>query len=198
MPLPETLQRLEELIREHGLDRSAIFDPQVLAAKTALPESTVRHLLEGSTPPADTVNERVCARMKALSNAYLARTGKRMADLAAEISARTGVSDVWARSVCDGKKTPNIQLLHHLVGFFGVDGESFFTVPAEEGLNRALLATLAAHERTADHLVSVFPHRDDIRGIALRQAHDLPEERWKVLNATLEALLEIDDKEGRP
>ncbi len=55
----------------------------------------------------------------------------------------TGVSDVWARAVCDGKKTPNVELPHHLVGFFGVDGgESFFTAPADEALDRVLLSVV--------------------------------------------------------
>ncbi|MDQ1018908.1 hypothetical protein [Streptomyces afghaniensis] len=195
--LPQTLQRLDELISERGLNRSEILDPQALAAKTALPESTVRQLLAGGAPLFDTVNERVCSRMKALSDAYLTRTGKRMADLAAEVSERLGISDVWARSVCDGKKVPNVELLHHLVQFFGVDGgESFFTVPADEVLNRVLLTSLDAHE--SDHPATAAPGYDDVRGIALRQALDLSEDRWKVLNATLAALLETDDKEGRP
>jgi transcriptional regulator with XRE-family HTH domain len=197
--LPQTLQRLDELIGERHLNRSDILDPHALAAKTALSESTVRHLLEGGAPLADTVNERVCSRMKALSDAYLTRTGKRMADLAAEVSDRLGISDVWARSVCDGKKMPNVELLHHLVRFFGVDGgESFFTAPADQALNRVLLTILDAHESASDHPVTAAPGYDDVRGIALRQAMDLSEDRWKVLNATLAALLETDDKEGHP
>ncbi len=36
---------------------------------------------------------------------------------------------------------------------------------------------------------------DDVRGIALRQARDLPPERWNVLTATLQALLKLDDED---
>ncbi|MGW8065211.1 hypothetical protein ACVV2G_23825 [Streptomyces ziwulingensis] len=115
--LARTVRRLDRAIDEQGLARSESLNPSVLAAGTALPESVVRHLLAGREPPDDTVNERVCGRIKALSDAYLRRHGKILKDLAAEVSARTGISDVWARAVCDGKKTPNVELLHHLVGF---------------------------------------------------------------------------------
>ncbi|MFE9533211.1 hypothetical protein [Streptomyces sp. NPDC006691] len=36
----------------------------------------------------------------------------------------------------------------------------------------------------------------DVRGIALHQAHGLPQERWNVLTATLQALLRLDDEDG--
>ncbi|MGI5275179.1 hypothetical protein [Streptomyces rochei] len=138
--LARTLGRLDKAVAEQGLVHSDFVDPPALAARTALPESVVRDLLEGRRPPDDTVNARVCARIKALSDAYLRRHGKVMRDLAAEVSARTGISEVWARAVCDGRKVPNVALLHHLVGFFGVEGgESFFTAPADEALDRVLL-----------------------------------------------------------
>jgi antitoxin component HigA of HigAB toxin-antitoxin module len=137
--LARTVRRLDRAIEERGLTRAQFLDPPVLAATTALPESVVRELLAGGRPPDDTVNERVRARIKALSDAHLRRHGTIMRDLAAEVSARTGISDVWARAVCDGRKTPNVELLHHLVGFFGVEGgESFFTAPADEALARVL------------------------------------------------------------
>ncbi|MFD0319352.1 hypothetical protein [Streptomyces flavalbus] len=48
----------------------------------------------------------------------------------------------------------------------------------------------------ADPLATaVLAGYSDVRGVALRKAGRLPPERWKVLNATLEALLELDDSE---
>ncbi|WP_314252279.1 hypothetical protein [Streptomyces sp. DSM 40907] len=202
--LPETLESLETLIRQQSLNRSELLDPQELAVRTALPEEAVRILLQGGEPPADTVNERVRARISSLADAHLARTGERMSDLAGRISRLLGVSGFWARQVCTGEKTPSVDFLHGLVGFFGVDGgEAFFTVPASEALNRALLPVLAsltpapegAHAAVTPP-AGVRSGHDDVRGIALRQARDLPEERWHVLNATLNALLELDKHEG--
>ncbi|WP_308299867.1 hypothetical protein [Streptomyces sp. CJ_13] len=201
--LQVTLERLEVLIRERRLKRSDLPSPGELAARTALPEDTVRTLLQGGEPAADTVNERVRERVKALADGYLARTGKRMSDLSGSISRELGVSAFWARQVCSGEKVPSVEFLHGLVGFFGVGGsEAFFTAPAPEALNRALLPILSALQPTpegledsSDPLTAARLEYDDVRGIALRRARDLPPERWSVLNATLKALLELDESE---
>ncbi|MEV7521956.1 hypothetical protein [Streptomyces sp. NPDC091371] len=202
--LPETLDRLEALIRERRLERSELLDPEELAARTALPEETIRTLLQGGEPPADTVNDRVRARISTLADAYLARTGVRMSELAGRISRQSGVSGFWARQVCSGEKVPSVEFLHALVDFFDVaGGEAFFTVPPAEALNRALLPLLASLQPAqaalpsgAGPLAAVRSEHGDIRGLALRRAHDLPEERWHVLSATLNALLELDEREG--
>lgn len=198
-----TLERLQGFTRERKVTWSELLNPKELAAKTGLSEDTVRTLLRGGEPPADTVNERVRERVTVLANGYLARTGKRMSDLAGNISRELGVSAFWARQVCSGEKVPSVEFLHGLVGFFGVGGgEAFFTAPAPEALNRALLPILAALEsapegleHTIDPLVAMSLEYDDVRGIALRRARDLPPDRWSVLNATLKALLELDERE---
>ncbi|MFI0141834.1 hypothetical protein [Streptomyces luteogriseus] len=191
-------------MEEKGLKRSELLNPQELAAKTFLPEDTVRSLLEGSIPPADTVNDRVRARIKAMADDYLTRTGTRMAGLASSISRQLGVSAFWARQVCTGDKVPSVELLHGLVSFFKVEGgEAVFTAEAPEALNRALLPLLARLQpspgasASSEPLTVAWPGHDDVRGIALRQAQNLPPERWNVLNATLKALLDLDDKENQ-
>ncbi|MBK3564468.1 hypothetical protein [Streptomyces sp. MBT62] len=204
LPLPETLRRLDALIHARGLKPSDLLKPADLASRTALPESTVRVLLRGGNPPADSVNDRVRARVQALSQAYLARTGQRMADLAGRISRELGVSTVWARQVCSGDKMPSVELLHGLVAVFSVNGgEAFFTASAPEALNRVLLAILAEHEplpeesqTTFSPLSGLYTEFTDVRAVALRQALDLPEQQWRVLNATLTALLKDDESEG--
>ncbi|MEV6404106.1 hypothetical protein AB0M58_14325 [Streptomyces bobili] len=205
--LSETLERIDALIKQQDLKRSDLLNPKNLAAMTALPESTVRALLRAKTPPNDTVNERVRARIKALSDAHLVRSGKPMSDLVGRISGQLGVSGVWARQVCSGDKVPSVELLHGLVEFFQVQGgEAFFTAPAPDALNRALLDILARHQQEPersetvpnppDPLAPVQKAFDDVRSIALRQARELPPERWNVLNATLTALLRLDESEG--
>ncbi|MFF2205199.1 hypothetical protein [Streptomyces sp. NPDC058145] len=202
-PLRTTLERLEALIGERGLKRSDLFTVQTLAGATALPESVVRTILQGGAPPADTVNERVRTRIKALADARMARTGERMSELAGTIAQQLGVSAFWARQVCSGTKVPSIELLHGLVDVFGVQaGETFFTAPPAEALNRALLPILAALDPTQDGQdlratsgTKTPAELADVRGIALRQAMDLPKERWNVLEATLKALLEVDERD---
>ncbi|MFJ6901531.1 hypothetical protein [Streptomyces hokutonensis] len=204
LSLPETLRRLDVLIREWGLKRSDLLKPADLASKAALSESTVRVLLRGGNPPAESVNDRVRSRIQALSQAYMARNGQRMADLAGRISQQLGVSTVWARQVCSGDKTPSVELLHGLADFFRVKGaETFFTVPAPEALNRVLLTILTEQEQlpggaqtASSSLSGLYAEFSDVRAIALRQARDLPEHQWRVLNATLTALLQDDESEG--
>ncbi|MET7289957.1 hypothetical protein [Streptomyces sp. NPDC005573] len=194
-PLPETLERLAALIRERGLDRADVLDPGGLAARTALPEGTVRTLLAGGAPPADTVNDRARTRINVVAAAYLATTGGRMSDLAAELHTRLGVSEVWARQVCDGKKVPNLELLHGLVKFFGVDGgESFFTAPAEDALNQALLPALRTLE--TDPLQALMD-RCGVRGTDLR-AHGAPSRRQleRLVEGVLRSVLPDGPDEG--
>ena len=149
--LPETLRRLGTLAEEQGLTRSDLLDPRELAARTALPESTVRILLSGGATPADKVNDRVRARLRTLADAHLARTGGRMSDLAADVREHLGVSEYWARQVCAGKKVPSVEFLHGLVEFFGVEGgEAFFTAPAADALERVLLPALRTLERRSE------------------------------------------------
>lgn len=200
--LRETLRRLDALVEERGSSRRELLDVPGLARRTLLPEQAVRTLLDGGTLPADTVNERVRARIRALTDAHLARTGERMSDLAGSVSRRLGISAYWARQVCAGDKMPSVELLHGLVGFFRVEGgEAAFTAEASESLNRALLPLLARPEPSPGPATAAAPtavggpEHDDVRGIALRRARDLPPERWAVLNATLNALLELDNQE---
>ncbi|WP_217251558.1 hypothetical protein [Streptomyces sp. AC602_WCS936] len=165
-PLHETLERLEALIMEHGLDRTDLFDPAKLAAQTALPEDAVRVLLAGGSLPADTVNDRVRARISTLATGYLQATGRRMSDLVSELHLRLGVSEIWARQICDGKKVPNLEFLHGLVKFFDIEGgEAFFTAPADETLNRVLLSTL---RRLESDPVQALLDRYGVRGTDLR------------------------------
>ncbi|MFD6189910.1 hypothetical protein [Streptomyces sp. NPDC060275] len=133
------MRRLDKVVQGKEA-RSKLLDAAQLAARTALPVPTVRILLQGGVPPDASVNERVRTRIAALAEAEMAATGKRMSELASDISGRLGVSGYWARQVCDGKKVPSVELLHGLVEYFGVEeGEAFFTASATDALNRVLL-----------------------------------------------------------
>ncbi|MFI6341103.1 hypothetical protein [Streptomyces sp. NPDC050535] len=149
-PLPETLQHFEALIAKQGLDRSSELNPETLARKMALPVDTVHLLIEGGSPPADTVNDRVCARIKTLADAR-AGTPRDKTLLVAEVAERLEVTVWWARQVVEGKKTPNVDALHHLSDFFGVEGdERFFTASAEDALTRILVARIQELEDPAE------------------------------------------------
>lgn len=142
-PLNDTLERL----RAHKADLNC---PD-LAGRTALPEDTVAALLRGEDPPADTIEDRVCARIKTLADAHLTRTQKRSGDLVTEVHEHLGISKEWARKLLKGEKMPNVPLLHGIADFFNVaGGEAFFTAPPADALNRELQTVLFDLDVEAD------------------------------------------------
>lgn len=174
-PLAETLRRLREHV---GIS----LNPEELAAKTALPERVVRSLLHGGTPPTGTVEERVCARIKTLSDAHVVRTGTKPGELVHEIAERLGISPVWARKLLRGEKMPNVTLLHGLADFFDVDGgEAFFTASPADALNRALLPMLEKYENPSSDPVQALLQKYGVRTTDLRSHGALTPEQLEVL-----------------
>lgn len=194
-PLTESLARLDALISKHGLDREELLDSDDLARRTALPTETVRTLLGGGRPPDETVNDRVRSRVRTLAAARLASTKRCMADLAAELHDELGVSEIWARSVCDGKKVPNVELLHALVRFFGVEGEAFFTLPADAALSRELQKVLDEIEN--DPVVALMDQYG-VRSTDLRMHGSLPRRQLeRLLEGVFRSVVpELDDGSG--
>ncbi|MEU9598575.1 hypothetical protein AB0E06_17410 [Streptomyces sp. NPDC048109] len=192
-PLSETLRRLDRVVQEEGV-RTKLLDAAELACRTALPVSTVRSLLQGGTPPDDSVNDRVRTRIAALAEAEMAATGKRMSDLASDISERLGVSGYWARQVCDGKKVPSVELLHGLVEYFGVEeGEAFFTAPAADALNRVLLPVLHGLEEPENDPVLALMDRYGVRSADLRARGSLTREQLeRLLEGVLRSVVPPD------
>ncbi|MBH5134641.1 hypothetical protein SOM70_04185 [Streptomyces salinarius] len=192
-PLNETLRRLDRVVQEKEV-RTTLLDAAELARRTALPVSTVRSLLQGGTPPDDSVNDRVRTRIAALAEAEMAATGKRMSDLASDISERLGVSGYWARQVCDGKKVPSVELLHGLVEYFGVEeGEAFFTAPAADALNRVLLPVLHGLEDPENDPVLALMDRYGVRSADLRAHGSLTREQLeRLLEGVLRSVVPPD------
>ncbi|MFD5653033.1 hypothetical protein [Streptomyces sp. NPDC127039] len=192
-PLSETLRRLDRVVQERE-GRSKPLDAAELAVRAALPVSTVRSLLQGGVPPDDSVNDRVRTRIAALAEAEMAATGKRMSDLASDISERLGVSGYWARQVCDGKKVPSVELLHGLVEYFGVEeGEAFFTASAADALNRVLLPVLHGLEQPENDPVLALMDRYGVRSADLRANGSLTREQLeRLLEGVLRSVVPPD------
>jgi transcriptional regulator with XRE-family HTH domain len=191
LPLHETLRRL----RDHAAEQELA--PQELADQTALPVGTVRALLRGEAPPPDTVDERVCSRIKVLADAHLARTRKRFADLVPEVAGKLSISDVWARKLLRGEKTPNVTLLHGLVEFFKVDGgEAFFTASPADALNRALLKILEKYEEPQQDPVDALMAKFGVKAMDLRHHGTMTKDQLEML---LEGVIKsVVPREGDP
>ncbi|MEU7428006.1 hypothetical protein [Streptomyces sp. NPDC040750] len=182
--LPETLRRLQECVDEH--DRSKLLDPASLAAKTALPHGTIQALLSGQDVPADAVEDRVTARIKALAEARLVETGRRLSDLVAEVSTQLGISQVWARKLLCGEKMPNVPLLHGLAEFFHVDGgEAYFTAPPADALNRVLLPMLRQLEVPESDPVQALMKRYGVVTTDLRRHSSMSQQQLEQVIASV-------------
>ncbi|WP_328507302.1 transcriptional regulator [Streptomyces sp. NBC_00391] len=197
--LAETLTRLDARIAGTGSDRGRLLDVRVLAERTALGEDEVRALLAGSEPAAGRVDDRVRGRVRALHEAYVARSGKRAGEVCREVAERLSISPEWARQLLLGKKMPNVPDLTELAEFFGIEeGVRFFTDPAATVLNRELGRVLAGLEGDTDDdgpLVE-FATRHGVVTLALR-GHRLTPRKQEALAVMLEGLLGVDDEEAR-
>ncbi|MEU9662704.1 hypothetical protein [Streptomyces chartreusis] len=188
-PLTETLRRLDQLTRDRGLTLDDVLNPEDLAAGTALPEQHVRLMLKGGRVLEDTVNERTCARLKVVAAAHMARTKTRLSELVADMHLRLGISEYWARQICEGKKVPNIELLHGLVEYFEIEaGEPFFTNSADKALNRALLPILQRFEPDDDPLDAMLA-RHGVVQTDLRLHGALNAEQRRLLMGVLYSVL---------
>jgi transcriptional regulator with XRE-family HTH domain len=197
--LAETLSLLDARIAVGGGDRDRLLDVPALARRTGLAEDLVRALLDGDEPVADRVDDRVRGRLRALHEAYAARSGKRPGEVCREVAERLSISPEWARQLLLGRKTPNVADLTELAEFFGVrEGVRFFTDPAPSVLNRELGRLLGGLEGGGDGdgpLVE-FATRHGVVTLALR-GHRLTPRKQEALAVMLEGLLGVDDGEAR-
>ncbi|MFH8934085.1 hypothetical protein [Streptomyces griseosporeus] len=176
LSLHETLRRL----RDHAAEQE--LNPQELADQTAMPVGTVLALLRGEELPPDTVDERVCSRIKVLADAHSARTQKRFGDLVSEVAGKLSISDVWARKLLRGEKTPNVTLLHGLVDFFKVDGgEAFFTASPADALNRALRKILERYEEPQQDPIDALMAKFGVKAMDLRHHGTMTKDQLEML-----------------
>ncbi|MDW8808808.1 transcriptional regulator [Streptomyces scabiei] len=196
--LAETLTLLDAHIAAGGGDRDRLLDVAALARRTGLAEDLVGALLDGDEPVADRVDDRVRGRLRALHEAYAARSGKRAGEVCREVAERLSISPEWARQLLLGRKTPNVADLTELAEFFGVrEGVRFFTDPASAVLNRELGRLLGGFEGGSDDGPLVeFATRHGVVTLALR-GHRLTPRTQEALAVMLEGLLGVDDQEAR-
>lgn len=177
-PLAETLRRLRTHVGEEDLN------PHDLAGDTALPVEVVKALLAGKQVPETSIEERVCARVKTLRDAWLVRTGKRPGDLVSEVVAATGMSDVWARKLLNGQKMPSVPLLVGLAKFFAVEGgQDFFTATPAGALDRVLQIRLEKYENPAADPVQALMQKYGVVATDMRHHGALTPEQLEMLLA---------------
>ncbi|MFE9769490.1 hypothetical protein ACFYPC_34065 [Streptomyces sp. NPDC005808] len=137
--LSETLSR----IAEQGL----VLDAGHLSRRTGIPVEHVQTLLGGGEIAGEDVDARIRERLQFLCRRRLAEGGKTYQDkeavaaLVKDLASSVGVSNVWARQLVDGGKTPSMKHGHELTRYFGVP-DGFLTETPAAALNRTLQSHL--------------------------------------------------------
>ncbi|MFJ8200897.1 XRE family transcriptional regulator [Streptomyces sp. NPDC096152] len=194
--LTETLRRVDALLLKSGRTRSEVLDADRLSWETGVPAPVVAALLGGQDVPEEGFGERIRTRILHLRRTHRRPDGSRYSY--SEIGASFGASGAAISAIVNGRSKcgPLAATQAGIEKFFFGQANGFLSAEAVPALNAALQPVLGRLEHETDPLAEALSRYDDVRGVALRQARDLPEERWNVLNATLKALLELDVKEG--
>lgn len=134
-PLQETLARIVE--------QGFTLDAKDLSRKTGISVEDIQTLLDGEELADGDVDTRIRERVQFLCSRRLAEDGKdyqardAVKALAKDIASSIGVSDVWARHLVFGEKTPSMKHGHELTRYFGVP-DGFLTETPAAALNRTL------------------------------------------------------------
>ncbi|MFP8963363.1 transcriptional regulator [Streptomyces nanhaiensis] len=143
--LDEVLERLDALSEDRGLTRDDVLDLGELSAATGLGTREIRTLLRGGRVRERKVGEIAPRRVNFLYERRLRESGRRPADIVGEVAAGLGVTGVWARSLLQGEKCPNVPHLAALADYFGVP-LTFFTDSPRDALIRELRPVLGRLE----------------------------------------------------
>ncbi|GAA2425266.1 transcriptional regulator [Streptomyces macrosporus] len=135
--LRDILARLSALLKDRGLARKDVVDPDKLSNATGLTVEEVRALLEGGTLPESEVDEITRDRVRFLYAKRHEGQDRKKATIIGEVATRLSVSKVWARQLLQGEKCPNVPHLKALSTYFGVP-VAFFTDSAVDAVIREL------------------------------------------------------------
>ncbi|MGW3308320.1 XRE family transcriptional regulator [Streptomyces sp. NPDC001073] len=194
--LAETLDSIDRLRLKMGRSREDVLNVNELAQETTLSPDVVAALLNGQEVSEEAVGSRIRARLLHLRETHRRSDGKRYSY--SEIGESFGSSGAAISAIVNGssRNGPLAATQAGIEKFFFGRANGFLSAEAAPTLDAALQPVLKALERDISETRSTpLSEFDDVRGIALRHARDLPEEQWNVLNATLEALLRLDDNE---
>ncbi|MET8289460.1 XRE family transcriptional regulator [Streptomyces sp. NPDC005132] len=193
--LTETLRRLDALLQKAGKDRSDVVDVEALSYESGVPPEVVTVLLRGESVPEEAFGTRIRSRITHLRETRRRPDGNRYSYN--EIGEHFGSSGAAISAIVNsgGRSGPLAATQAGIESFFFGTPNGFLSAETAPALDTALQPVLRELERADDSGQDGLFGFDDVRGGALRRAQGLPEHSWKVLNATLKALLEQDELE---
>ncbi|MBV1940799.1 hypothetical protein KUF83_30150 [Streptomyces sp. BV286] len=145
--LPQTLHRIDELLRICGLDRAERLDIQRLSYDTGVPREDVTALLAGGQPHPTDADSLVRDRVRFLYEVHTNADGEPF-DIR-DIAAALGATTTWVKKLVAGQAKPSITAGADLARFYGV-APTFLTDSPAEAVNRELQSVVFDLEITAD------------------------------------------------
>lgn len=137
--LAHSIQSLENLLAEMGLDRSVV-DLDRLSHQAGIPLQRVTELLKDHAPPREeTPQEIFVRRLNFLRETRRKDSGRRLTQ--DEIGEGAGISHGQVGFLLKGQRSPGMWAVSALEGFFKVPA-GFLTASDEEALDRALKPVL--------------------------------------------------------
>ncbi|MEU1535357.1 XRE family transcriptional regulator [Streptomyces fagopyri] len=193
--LTETLRRLETLLQKTGKDRDDVVNVETLSYESGIPPEAVTALLRGESVPEEDFGARIRRRITHLRETRRRSDGNRYSYN--EIGEHFGSSGAAISAIVNsgGRSGPLAATQAGIESFFFGTPNGFLSAESGPALDAALQPVLRELERGDEDGRDALFGFDDVRGVALRRAQGLPEHSWKVLNATLKALLEQDEQE---
>ncbi|MFE2581400.1 hypothetical protein [Streptomyces sp. NPDC059378] len=191
--LAETLHSIDRFLQETGRSRDDVLDVEALSGETGIPPEVVRRLLDGEDVPEEEFGVRIRDRIQHLRKTHLREDGAPHSLSA--IGESFGSSGAAISAILNGQgRGPLAATQAGIEKFFFGRATGFLSLEAVPALDAALQSVIKPLKEDAHPgVVEVPSSRNDVRSIALRQARDLPEERWHVLSATLKALMDLDE-----
>ncbi|MEV6680647.1 hypothetical protein AB0N09_27855 [Streptomyces erythrochromogenes] len=149
--LAKTMQTVELLLEQTGLDRSSVLNLKELAHQTSLSEKELRTLLAGKKlPPIKDFDAEVVRRIKFLQATRLREvegpggTTYKKPYSSAAIAQACGMTPAWLSALLAKPKAPNLDHSAHLADFFKVP-VGFLTDQPAKGLARVLNDIVIPH-----------------------------------------------------
>ncbi|MER6441063.1 hypothetical protein ABT275_32450 [Streptomyces sp. NPDC001185] len=194
--LTETLRRLDTLLQQAGKERDDVLNLEALSYESGIPPEAVTTLLQGDSVPEDDFGARIRSRITHLRETRRRPDGTRFTY--SEIGEHFGSSGAAISALINGggRSGPLAATQAGIESFFFGTPNGFLSAETAPALDAALQSVLRDLERADESSKDALFGFDDVRGVALRRAQGLPEHSWKVLQATLKALLEQDEMEG--
>lgn len=186
--LAETLRQINTLLGASARQREQVLNVASLSQETGIAAPTIQALLDGRRAPDEDFDERMRERFINLRTTRLRDDGKPYSY--EEIATSFGRTGAALRAFARGDiKSLQAETAAGIEQFYFGRATAYLSSDSVQVLDGALQNVLHLLQQELDPLAGVM-EKHAVRHMALRRAEGLPEAQWRVVEATLNALLD--------